>query len=238
MRGNVVQQRGRITAAVSLQEEGQDLGAHSVAMSTSLNFFTRTGFGKQRLTISIPEGSGGVEDSSEMQYPPEAVQIRNTFIHIASPAAPESACRAAVSCPASHVGLIQRTMKDWQDDVKPACGNPVICLEDALCVSTNEWAVEAVVDIPTGWQCAMQDWQLEPPAALAAPVELVPGTAQLPSIGSSGHYTGDCKPCSFLYAAQGCRNGAACIFCHLCDKSEKKRRQKLMRAALNKCQTA
>ena len=229
-----------VCVAVSQQEVGHESGAHSAAMSTSLNFFAGPGFGKQsaHLTISIPEGTGGLEDSSEMHYPPEAVQIRNTFIHIASPAARESTCRAALSCPASHVGLIQQTMQDWQDDVKPAGGKPVICLEDALCVSANEWAVEAVVDIPTGWQCPLQDWQLEAPAELAAPFELVPGTPELPSIGSSGHYTGDCKPCSFLYAAQGCRNGAACIFCHLCDKSEKKRRQKLMRAALNKGHTA
>ena len=192
---------GRVVVyvAVSQQEVGQESGAHSAAMSTSLNFFARPGFGKQsaHLTISIPEGTGGLEDSSEMHYPPEAVQIRNTFIHIASPAAPESTCRAALSCPASHVGLIQQTMKDWQDDVKPAEGKPVICLEDAL----------------------------RPSKSLSA-------SSELPSIGSSGHYVGDCKPCSFLHAPQGCRNGAVCMFCHLCDRSEKKRRQKIKRAAL------
>ena len=113
---------------------------------TALNVLARPSIGRQstptRLTISIPEDSGGVEDSSDMHYPPEAVQIRNTFIHIASPAAPECAYRAALSCPAAHVGLIQRTMKDWQDDVKPAEGKPVICLEDALCDDTGEWTAE------------------------------------------------------------------------------------------------
>ena len=212
----------------------QERAVHSQAMSTALNVFARPSIGRQstRLTISIPEGSGGVEDSSEMHYPPEAVQIRNTFIHIASPAAPECAYRAALSCPASHVGLIQRTMKDWQDDVKPAGGKPVICLEDALCDDTGDWTAEPAAEIQAGWHCPMQGRQLEPP--IAAPLEPAPGTSELPSIGSSGHYTGDCKPCSFLYSTRGCRNGAMCMFCHLCDRSEKKRRQKMMRAALDK----
>ena len=205
------------------------------AMSTTRNVFAPSCSGQSaRLSIAIPEGPGGLEDGSEMHYPPEAVQIRNTFIHIASPAAPDDAYRPALSCPASQVGLIQRTMKDWQDDATEAKVKPVICLEDALCGGTDGWTAEPAVDIQAGWQCPIQDWQLEPP--IPAPLELAPGTSELPSIGSSGHYTGDCKPCSFLYAAQGCRNGAMCTFCHLCDKSEKKRRQKLMRAALNKCQ--
>ncbi len=48
---------------------------------------------------------------------------------------------------------------------------------------------------------------------------------ELPSVGSAGHAFGTCKPCGFFYA-KGCLNGAACSFCHLCDRGEKKRRQK------------
>ena len=198
-----------------------------------------------RLAISIPEGPEGLEDGRDMHYPPEAVQVRNTFIHVASPAAPEGAYRAALTCPASHVGMIQQTMKEWQDDVKPAEGKPVICLEDAvseakpvicledaLCGGAGGWTVEPSADNQTPWPCHMQSPQMEPP--IAAPLAPAPGTSELPSVGSSGHHTGDCKPCSFLYSARGCRNGAMCMFCHLCDRSEKKRRQK-MRAALGKC---
>lgn len=51
----------------------------------------------------------------------------------------------------------------------------------------------------------------------------------LPSIGSVGHMTGDCKPCAFLHS-KGCVSGNNCVFCHLCDSGEKKRRQKEKKA--------
>mmetsp|Transcript_11373 Transcript_11373/g.25374 ORF Transcript_11373/g.25374 Transcript_11373/m.25374 type:complete len:217 (+) Transcript_11373:65-715(+) len=61
----------------------------------------------------------------------------------------------------------------------------------------------------------------------AAPyVVLVPmNLLCFPSIGSVGHYNRQCTPCAFVHT-KGCETGAACRFCHLCDKSEKKRRQK------------
>ena len=175
-----------------------------------------------------------------MHYPPEAVQVRNTFIHVASPAAPDDAYRAALTCPASRVGMIHRTFQDWQDEVKPAAvGKPVICLEDALCDDADVWPSDPIMELQASWQCpvqSLQSLQSQPP--VSAPLEPAPGTSELPSVGSSGHHTGDCKPCSFLYSARGCRNGAMCMFCHLCDRSEKKRRQKIMRAALNQSQSA
>lgn len=45
------------------------------------------------------------------------------------------------------------------------------------------------------------------------------------SIGSVGHEAGTCRPCAFLYT-KGCENGAACEFCHLCERDEKKNRRK------------
>ena len=36
----------------------------------------------------------------------------------------------------------------------------------------------------------------------------------LPSVGSSQHGTGHCRPCAFL--SRGCAKGQACTFCHLC----------------------
>mmetsp|Transcript_73179 Transcript_73179/g.152746 ORF Transcript_73179/g.152746 Transcript_73179/m.152746 type:complete len:176 (+) Transcript_73179:160-687(+) len=47
----------------------------------------------------------------------------------------------------------------------------------------------------------------------------------LPSVGSAGHSTGECKPCVFLHV-RGCKSGPDCTFCHLCEAGEKKRRQK------------
>jgi len=57
-----------------------------------------------------------------------------------------------------------------------------------------------------------------PGGALAAP---------LPSVGSAMHGV-NCKPCVFVWT-KGCSSGTACVFCHLCDAGEKKRRQKVRR---------
>eukprot|EP00933_Yihiella_yeosuensis_P054737 TRINITY_DN5326_c0_g1_i2.p1 TRINITY_DN5326_c0_g1~~TRINITY_DN5326_c0_g1_i2.p1 ORF type:complete len:266 (-),score=56.42 TRINITY_DN5326_c0_g1_i2:227-928(-) len=65
---------------------------------------------------------------------------------------------------------------------------------------------------------------LPPPAAAA------PGSQELLSQGSVGHFTGECKPCAFFHT-KGCDSGAMCPFCHLCDAGAKKRRQKEKRAA-------
>jgi hypothetical protein len=51
------------------------------------------------------------------------------------------------------------------------------------------------------------------------------GSKELPTVGSAGHRFGTCKPCAFFHK-RGCENGVQCTFCHLCDASEKKRRQK------------
>lgn len=55
---------------------------------------------------------------------------------------------------------------------------------------------------------------------------------ELPSIGSLGHDTGDCKPCAF-FNTKGCGNEKSCKFCHLCDPGEKKRRLKIKKAHYN-----
>jgi len=67
----------------------------------------------------------------------------------------------------------------------------------------------------------------EPPMrSLVAPPSLpAPGSAEMPTVGSAGHWTGSCKPCAFLHT-KGCSNGVMCQFCHLCDQDEKQRRKK------------
>jgi len=57
------------------------------------------------------------------------------------------------------------------------------------------------------------------------------GSIELPSVGSLGHNMELCKPCAFVNRAS-CANGSQCIFCHLCDPGEKKRRRKDKRAVV------
>merc|ERR1712157_641186 len=63
---------------------------------------------------------------------------------------------------------------------------------------------------------------------LASMLEATPmlGSPELPTVGSAQHRLGECKPCAFFWKPAGCSNGVDCVYCHLCDAHEKKRRQK------------
>jgi len=50
----------------------------------------------------------------------------------------------------------------------------------------------------------------------------------MPSVGSSQHDIGRCKPCAFLHT-KGCNSGPSCLFCHLCPPMEKQRRKRMSR---------
>eukprot|EP00931_Biecheleriopsis_adriatica_P054999 TRINITY_DN3242_c0_g1_i1.p1 TRINITY_DN3242_c0_g1~~TRINITY_DN3242_c0_g1_i1.p1 ORF type:complete len:578 (+),score=105.34 TRINITY_DN3242_c0_g1_i1:106-1734(+) len=50
--------------------------------------------------------------------------------------------------------------------------------------------------------------------------------AQVPSLGSKLHGSGDCRPCAWFWKPQGCLNGKNCLRCHLCPSGEIKRRKK------------
>lgn len=52
---------------------------------------------------------------------------------------------------------------------------------------------------------------------------LTPG---LPSIGSSAHGSGNCRPCAWFHKPQGCQNGEECRHCHLCPEGEIKDRRR------------
>lgn len=54
------------------------------------------------------------------------------------------------------------------------------------------------------------------------------GSEVLPSIGSGAHATGECRPCAFFHKNR-CVTGRTCLFCHLCDAGEKKRRLRLQK---------
>uniref|UniRef100_A0A7S0FNF8 C3H1-type domain-containing protein n=1 Tax=Pyrodinium bahamense TaxID=73915 RepID=A0A7S0FNF8_9DINO len=55
----------------------------------------------------------------------------------------------------------------------------------------------------------------------------------LPSVGSSGHYVGTCKPCAFVHT-KGCNNGQDCKFCHICAPGSAKRRKKALRTHMRR----
>jgi len=53
-----------------------------------------------------------------------------------------------------------------------------------------------------------------------------PGVLGLPSVGSSLHASGQCRPCAWFYKSQGCSNAKDCKHCHLCPEGELKIRKK------------
>mmetsp|Transcript_12772 Transcript_12772/g.39840 ORF Transcript_12772/g.39840 Transcript_12772/m.39840 type:complete len:767 (-) Transcript_12772:454-2754(-) len=61
---------------------------------------------------------------------------------------------------------------------------------------------------------------------------LLPPPLPLPSIGSSLHGTGLCRPCAWFWKPQGCENGAECCHCHLCPSGEIKARRRMKVAML------
>jgi hypothetical protein len=47
----------------------------------------------------------------------------------------------------------------------------------------------------------------------------------VPSVGSQIHGTGICRPCAWVWKADGCKNGKDCRHCHSCPQGEIKRRR-------------
>lgn len=64
-----------------------------------------------------------------------------------------------------------------------------------------------------------------------AAVDLAPLEARQPqpSLGSTQHEEGACRPCAWFWRPQGCTNGFECRHCHLCTPNEVKARRKAKR---------
>merc|ERR1712048_759827 len=52
----------------------------------------------------------------------------------------------------------------------------------------------------------------------------------LPSVGSTFHDIGVCKPCAWFWKPKSCLNGSECRHCHLCPQDELKRRRNMHKA--------
>jgi len=74
----------------------------------------------------------------------------------------------------------------------------------------------------------------EEPSATSVPDAALPVRAVRGewSVGAEGHAVQQCKPCAFLDSRKGCLQGSACMYCHLCEPGEKKRRQREKKSSL------
>merc|ERR1719235_1967091 len=45
-----------------------------------------------------------------------------------------------------------------------------------------------------------------------------PTTGEITSIGSAGHFCGNCKPCEWMQRGRPCKYGWRCTYCHIIDE--------------------
>ena len=72
------------------------------------------------------------------------------------------------------------------------------------------------------------------------PIDMQPVPEQPEAwVGSAGHEKGECIPCIWVHNKFGCRTGAACEYCHLCEKGafKKRKQEKAAKAWLETRQT-
>jgi len=190
----------------------------------------------------LQQGSGRCATFTNVALPdyeyPVPVIIRNTFIDAQVPR-PLSLDdffeeRRIHSCP---VEVHDNAHGDDEDETPPA-PQPLRRAVTAS-IATGAQAFMTTVAAATGFWIAPQSMAFEVPSesinamqprphvlmlseALPAPVL---GSSEMPTVGSSGHNVGMCKPCAFFHT-RGCGNGVQCTFCHLCPPDEKRKRQK------------
>lgn len=160
----------------------------------------------------VPEGH--YEDGWVSFTPfPEAGQRRPLVPHEV-PMAPCSRERVAtVVCLAD---LIQDTGSFKENSNSPVRGASPAVAEDVVSPPPADDARSALLEIMN------RSATCTPPAPPPGPA---PGSEELPSVGSSGHGDGSCKPCAFFHT-KGCEKGPACVFCHACPPEARKERRR------------
>jgi len=131
------------------------------------------------------------------------------------------------------------------DGASPRCGPPVLSPSSSTSASggslrsnsaTPRDSLESEVSFSHGAQEVEQ--KHSPPILRLAEVLLAldvteseTAVPEMPSLGSRGHMSGQCRPCMFVWRKVGCHNGSACSFCHLCSPGGwYKQRKKVVKA--------
>mmetsp|Transcript_49043 Transcript_49043/g.113658 ORF Transcript_49043/g.113658 Transcript_49043/m.113658 type:complete len:292 (-) Transcript_49043:138-1013(-) len=182
---------------------------------------------------------------------PDSITVRNTFIHVNSRSASideHFTERLVCSCPATldelpgftdlaHTGDDEPKFDDFVD-MADAESNATVFCEDVIDFTLVSFADSIMVPARAGWEDSTCEHQAESPnrevyGASFQPVVLLRldealrepelGSPQMPTVGSSGHHSGTCKPCAYFHR-RGCHNGVDCRFCHLCGPGVRKAR--------------
>lgn len=135
-------------------------------------------------------------------------------------------------CPSTPPASVTKVIEQEQPAIGEAC--PYDCGADAM----GAVGLSSLPPPPVSWAPTMTQFAVTaPPPPSFSPggsifqlnlsqmlTEPEADSSFLPSVGSAGHSTGDCKPCAFFHS-KGCGNGTRCTFCHVCGPDEKKRRR-------------
>jgi len=165
-------------------------------------------------SFSDDDRSSQVE-GAESRTGEATLQVKNTFLHYDVAEQPDAFSKKSRSGPAylSQVGR----------ELKKAASIPFVTAleesDDDLLLCPRERRVKFAEETSTA-----------APANNAADETVAADVSQeLPSIGSVGHSTGECRPCAHSWREGGCSKGWSCAFCHLCgeDELKQKKRDKL-----------
>lgn len=173
--------------------------------------------------------------------------IKNTFIaevEIEDEAETFVLKRRACSCPSSPAGrwgddsfnvvlAAAQRLKKWRapEQVADSEGSdhtPLV--KEARMRWADHVVGTATPDAPAGRASPVHVLRLADVLGEPEPAVPAESAGELPSVGSAGHASGDCKPCAFAYT-KGCRTGEDCKFCHLCQPGCARRRKKDWRAS-------
>lgn len=167
--------------------------------------------------------------------------LKNTFIHYDVPGSLD----ADLSPPTTSApAVLLRRLFKTRAHSAPACAKSTdgfVSEEDS---ATHVSSLESVDVFPTNVQDAKEDDLQDylekdsqvstsaPPSIAGSPMEDIPGMQasfgpDVEQLATELHDLGQCTPCNyFWYKVDGCRQGSACSFCHLCPKGELKKRKK------------
>lgn len=174
----------------------------------------------------------GFGDHSNL-YPTELV-VRNTFLHfnVEKLEATSSSfrLRRSLSAPCGRRRCIAGSMEGAVVEMECAPHGELIQHSEPtskMASVGDDFVVKVALDLESLLaEPQPMHYDVQQPVASSWYPEPQLGSPELPTAGSAAHYVGHCKPCAFAWKHPGCGNGVHCQFCHICDASEKKRRQK------------
>lgn len=193
--------------------------------------------------------SGEEEDSEAEARPDGAAFEPSPAVRSGGLLSPSSQLGRTRCASAPSAGLPLSSIELWRarSDSEMSSGLPLSSIELRRARSDSEMSAGSTVststvdseapladDAPQGLRRQPSTYlSAQPEGSSATSNAVQPGPGAPPravrgqwSVGAEGHELQRCKPCAFLDSRKGCMSGSACLYCHICDPGEKKRRLK------------